>query len=239
MGNKRNLKVRITILYIVYFAALFGGVIYNTAPEFKRGARLGVEVSKNMMKSLDDEVMRSSYLYLGVHTNDNHDIATFDKDDNRNTSVTVTSSNFHVLVSQDADSDTSIFDITFRTIGGSAFLYFSALAIMALYIAIFGLTFLILRLLRRSIKNDLPLDKKCVGYTRAIGLILIAIEILDAWGQWIMNRGAAHLLAGTEFTVNTSFTLNYYILLLAVLVIFTAEILAIGSKLGEDQKLTI
>ena len=239
MENRKNLKLRITILYIVYFAALLGGVIYNTAPAFRRGARMGVEVSKNIMSSLDNDVMRSSYLYIDVHATDNQDLAAFDKNDDRNTSVTVTSSNFNILVTQDADSDSSLFDMTFRSIGNSAFIYFSALAIMALYIAIFGLTFMILHSLRRSVKNDTPLDKKCVWYTRSIGIILIIAVILDAWGQWVMRRGAAQVLEGTNFTVDTSFPLNYYTLLIAILVIFTAEIFAIGSKLGEEQKLTI
>lgn len=239
MQNKKNLKRKITVLYIVYFAALLGGIVYNTAPAFKQGARLGLEVSKNIMQNIDNDVIRSSHLYLGIHATQNHDIAEFDKNDDRNTSVTVSASNFDVLVSQDADDDSSLFDMTFSAIGGSAFIYFGSLAIMALYITIFVLTFLILHSLHRSVKRDMPLDKKCVWYTRSIGIILIVTDLLDAWGQWFMRKEAAGILAGSEFIVDTSFPLNYYKLLLAVLVIFTAEIFAIGSQLGEDQKLTI
>ena len=239
MENKKHLKVRITILYIVYFAVLLGGIIYNTAPAFKQGARLGVEVSKNIMQSLDDEVLRSSQIYLCVHGTNNYDIAEFNKNDHKNTTVTVTSSNFNVLVSQDSDNDISLFDMIFRSIGGSAILYIGSLTIMMLYIVIIVLIFLILHSLRRSVKHDLPLDKRCVWYTRAIGAILIIIDALDSWGQWVMANGAAKYLEGTEFSVNTSFTPNYYMLLLAVIVIFTAEIFSIGSQLGEDQKLTI
>lgn len=239
MENKRDLKVRISILYIVYFAALLGGIIYNTGPAFKNGAKLGFEISQTMMNSIDDQTMRRSNLYIGVPVEGIPETGPVELDDSKHTSLTFTTPNVNIIATQDVSADTPIFDLIFSSIGGSAALYFSSMAIMLLYIAIFVLTFLILHSLRRSVKNDIPLAKRCVWYTRTIGLILIVADILDTWGRWTMAKGAAKVLEGTDFTVDTSFTPNYYTLLLAVLVIFTAEIFAIGSHLGEEQKLTI
>ena len=239
MENKRNLKVRISILYIIYFAALIGGIIYNTAPEFIRGAQMGFRVSENMIESIDDEVMRRAYIYINVPVTESHDIASIELHDRANSSATLTASRFNILVSQDVTDDVSFLDLIFSSIGGSAALYIGSMAVMAFYIVIIVFIFLILHSLRRSVKHDLPLDKRCVWYTRLIGAILIVINIINSWGEWVMANGAAKYLEGSEFTVNTSFTLNYYMLLLAVLVIFTAEIFAIGSQLGEEQKFTI
>ena len=40
-------------------------------------------------------------------------------------------------------------------------------------------------------------------------------------------------------TVDVSFPLSYWILLMGVLMLFMAEVFAIGTRLGEEQKLTI
>ena len=239
MENKRNLRVRITILYIVYFATLLGGVIYNSGPAFVRGAKLGGKANDALFESINTDVLRSSNIYIDVPSVSGKAIDSFEVDDDKNTSVTMIASRCDILVTQDAGDDISIFDIIFSSIGGSAALYIGSLAIMAMYIIIFVLIFMTIHSLHKSVRHDLPLSPKCVWYTRAIGLLLIVINVLDSWGQWIMSNGAAKYLDGTDFTVNTQFTLNYYAIMMAVLIIFTAEIFSIGSKLGEDQKLTI
>ncbi|MCH5330044.1 MAG: DUF2975 domain-containing protein [Alistipes sp.] len=237
--NKQNLKTRIIILYIVYFAALLGGVIYNTAPAMKRGAKLGSEVNQILFESLGDDRLRVSQVFINVPLTVNRQIDLLQADDTRNTSISLAASRFDMLVSQDAENDTSFIDIIFRSVGGSAAVYISSIMLMLLNIAVFVLIFLIINSLRRSAGNDTPLSPKCVWYTRTIGLILIVIDFLNAWSEWTMAKGAAKFLEGSEYTVNTDFNLNYYTLLLAALVIFTAEIFSIGSKLGEEQKLTI
>ena len=239
MENKQNLRLRITILYIVYFAALLGGIIYNTGPAFKRGAKLGLETSTSLTSSwLDGGSMRSSIIYIGVPT-DNITVNATQLDDERNTSVTLMAPKFDVVISQDADQNASLWDMTFVSVGGSIWVYLASLAMLGLYIVVFILIFFIIHSLRNSIRNDAPLAKKCVWYIRIIGLIIIVVDFIDAWAQWTMSCGAAPYLEAAGFAVDTSFTLNYYTLLLACLVIFSAEIFSIGSKLGEEQKLTI
>lgn len=239
MSNKKNLRTRIVILYVVYFATLLGGIICTSGPAFKRGARLGVQISDTFAESLDDETLRASHIYIDVPTADTHPIESLELGDSRNTSVTMMTHNLDIIVSQDATKDMPISQFTFHAIGNSVALYVSSMVIMLLYIAVFVLIFIIIRSLHRSSRSDSPLSPKCVGYTRAIGVIIMVIEIINSWGQWTMSKGAAEVLKGTAYTVDTTFTLNYYTLLLAALVIFTAEIFSIGSQLGEEQKLTI
>ena len=74
--------------------------------------------------------------------------------------------------------------------------------------------------------NPIPLEKP--------------IESLDTsllYGPGFLT--VTKILEGSSLAVNTAFTLNYWNVLIAILVIFTAEVFAIGSKLGEEQKLTI
>ena len=240
MENKRNLKIRITILYIVYFAALLGGVIYNTGPQFVRGAKLGFEASGRMFDTTNDDILRLSNIYIDIPTTTNIEVDALALEDDKNTTVTVLGSQFNFIVSQDANKDeTDMSDAIFSSVGGSSAIYFGSLMLMGLSIAIIVLLFMIIHSLHRSVKNDLPLNKKCVWYTRFIGMILIITDILSAWSRWAMAKGVAKVLEGSEFTADTTFTLNYYTLLLAVLVIFTAEVFSIGSQLGEEQKLTI
>ena len=54
-----------------------------------------------------------------------------------------------------------------------------------------------------------------------------------------MNGKAAELLAGTDIIIDTSFPISYWNILIGVLVLFTAEVFAIGYRLSEEQKLTI
>ena len=241
MKNKQNLRIRITILYCVYFAALLGGIIYNSGADFKRGPKLGMSMANDNIASYldEDDVQRASKLYIGVKTVDGNNKISLDLGDDKNTEITMTAPRYDIIVTQDYEGELSFSDVVFNAVGGSAAIYFASLAISVLYIAVIVLIFLILNSLHRSIKRDMPLASKCVWYTRAIGLLLIIINLLDAWGGWAMSNGAAQYFAGTEYTVDTSFPLNYYNIMLAVLVIFTAEIFSIGSKLGEEQKLTI
>ena len=54
-----------------------------------------------------------------------------------------------------------------------------------------------------------------------------------------MNSRAAELLAGSEYTVDTAFHLSYSTIIIGILIIFAAEVFAIGRNLSEEQKLTI
>ena len=50
---------------------------------------------------------------------------------------------------------------------------------------------------------------------------------------------ARTLLEGSPLQVAASFPLNYWNIVMAILVLFSAEVFSIGSRLSEEQKLTI
>ena len=239
MQNKRSLKMRIMMLYAVFFAALIAGFAFNVLPNFLRGADLGFNVSQNIMRNWDDGVQRLSKVYIDIPANGNDEYVTFDIDDDKSTTVSILASRFNVLVTQNADSNVPLSEIVMSSVGGSTYVYVSSLVILLLYMIVFVFIFLIINSLRKSLNNDTPLDNSCTWYTRIIGILIIVANLCAAANQWYMSNEAAKLLEGSSLTVNTSFPLNYWNILIAILVIFTAEVFSIGSRLGEEQKLTI
>ena len=99
--------------------------------------------------------------------------------------------------------------------------------------------FVIIHSLRRSIREERPLDRRNVRYLRMIGFLTIATELLEDLLGWIMNTRAAELLAGTGYSVDTSFHVSYTLIIMGILILFAAEVFAVGQNLSEEQKLTI
>ena len=54
-----------------------------------------------------------------------------------------------------------------------------------------------------------------------------------------VERRAAELLAGSGYTVNTEFRISYAMIIMGILILFAAEVFAVGQNLSEEQKYTI
>ena len=108
-----------------------------------------------------------------------------------------------------------------------------------LYLGIIVLMFVIIHSLRRSIREERTLDKRNVWYLRTIGLLTILAELISDTVNWAMNSRAAELLAGSGYTVNTGFHISYAMIIMGILILFAAEVFAIGQNLSEEQKYTI
>ena len=54
-----------------------------------------------------------------------------------------------------------------------------------------------------------------------------------------LNSRAAELLAGSGYTVDAGFHVSYAMIIMGILILFAAEVFAIGQNLSEEQKLTI
>ena len=76
-------------------------------------------------------------------------------------------------------------------------------------------------------------------YLRTIGLLTILAELISDTVNWAMNSRAAELLAGSGYTVDTGFHISYAMIIMGILILFAAEVFAIGQNLSEEQKYTI
>ena len=129
--------------------------------------------------------------------------------------------------------------LAFRSIGGSGWLYALVLLGPLFYAVIIVLMFMIIHSLRRSIREERTLDRRNVWYLRSIGLLTIAAELIGSAVDWVMSRRAAELLAGNGYAVDTGFHVSYSMVIMGILILFAAEVFAIGQNLSEEQKLTI
>lgn len=107
------------------------------------------------------------------------------------------------------------------------------------YLAIIILMAKIIYSLRHSIREEQPLVKGNIWSLRIIGGLTIFIELLQGFLDWRLATKAAEMLAGSPYTVDTSFPISYTNIIMGILVIFSAEVFAVGQNLSEEQKLTI
>ena len=240
MQNKKQLKIRLMIIYITFFVVVLAAFAYNFAPDFARGSSQGSDIGEKIAKNWLSGHPRTTFLLTNVPTADvhwNYDLA-MPTDSSR----LVVSARIHSLdlcVEQEAPEDASVMSLAFKVLGGSSGIYALSLMTAAAYLAIIIFMFLIIHSLRRSIKEETVLDPRNIWMTRIIGVLIILTELFNAVMMWRMNQKAAELIANSNIVVDTTFPISYWNILLGLLVLFTAEVFAIGYSLSEEQKLTI
>ena len=107
------------------------------------------------------------------------------------------------------------------------------------FIAIVVLMFLIIHSLRRSIREERTLEQRNVWLLRTIGALTILAELFQDIVNWRMAHRAAELLSGSDYAVDTMFHVSYTNIIMGILILFAAEVFAIGRNLSEEQRLTI
>ena len=107
------------------------------------------------------------------------------------------------------------------------------------FIAIVVLMFLIIHSLRRSIREERTLEQRNVWLLRTIGALTILAELFQDIVNWRMAHRAAELLADSGYAVDTMFHVSYTNIIMGILILFAAEVFAIGRNLSEEQRLTI
>ena len=80
---------------------------------------------------------------------------------------------------------------------------------------------------------------------KAASVMLGFFVFLSTWGvtDAVIHGAAmdyaAELLAGSGYTVDAGFHVSYAMIIMGILILFAAEVFAIGQNLSEEQKLTI
>lgn len=68
---------------------------------------------------------------------------------------------------------------------------------------------------------------------------MLVAALSESFMKYINIREAATLLQGSALQVDTTFPLNYWNIIVGILMLFMAEVLVVGTQLSEEQKLTI
>ena len=229
MQNKKSLLQRLLVIYITFFIVLVASIAHGILPNFSRGAAEGAELGNDIAEKWKSGVPRMIYMLGDIRVTGQPETAVEIKANVRKLAL---------VVEQNAPG-TSPLGLAFRSIGGSAWLYALVMLCPLLYLAIIVLMFVIIHSLRRSIREERTLDKRNVWYLRAIGMLTIVTELISDTVDWVMNSRAAELLAGSGYTVDAGFHVSYAMIIMGILILFAAEVFAIGQNLSEEQKLTI
>lgn len=237
MQNKKSLLQRLLVIYITFFIVLVASIAHGILPNFSRGAAEGAELGNDIAEKWKSGVPRMIYMLGDIRVTGQPETAV-EIAAAPGVEIKANVRKLALVVEQNAPG-TSPLGLAFRSIGGSAWLYALVMLCPLLYLAIIVLMFVIIHSLRRSIRDELPLNSRNIGRTRLIGALIIFAEVCRAVSLWLMNGKAAELLAGTDIIIDTSFPISYWNILIGVLVLFTAEVFAIGYRLSEEQKLTI
>lgn len=240
MQQKKSLKLRLLVIYITFFVVLIASVVYNFLPDFSRGTDVGTNIGNEIAQSWNTQNPRATYLLMDVPTlQPEMDTPIEGVADSEEMTVKARITRMDILVEKKAPAETSVFSLAFGVLGGSPAVYLLTILGAFSYAAIIVLMFLIIHSLRRSIREERTLDKRNVWYLRAIGMLTIVTELISDTVDWVMNSRAAELLAGSGYTVDAGFHVSYAMIIMGILILFAAEVFAIGQNLSEEQKLTI
>ena len=237
MQNKKTLLQRLLVIYITFFIVLVASIAHNVVTDFSRGVTDGTELGEDiaqkwsagnprMIYMLDTRIVKTPETYIEIPS------------ETPGREIRAQIRRLQLLVEQDAPGASPL-SLAFHSIGGSGWLYFMVLLCPLFYLVIVIFMFMIIHSLRRSIREERTLDKKNVWYLRIIGLLTIASELISDLVDWIMSRKAAEILIPQGYTVDTNFHVSYSIIIMGILILFAAEVFAIGQNLSEEQKLTI
>lgn len=229
MQNKKRLYKHLLFIYVIYFAALAIGFAASFMPGFARGWKLAQDTVVEE-KVQDDQ--RSYYVLASLvyGVNEQTQIEGLPQ----NVTPTIDRLNLQVTVPEPFTLQNA-----FRVIADSGWVYALSLMTLFSYLAVFVMIALIINSLRRSIRDEEPIRHANIVRTRLIGALILVAELSDAAMQYLNNREAARLLAGTVFEVSASFPINYWNVIVGILFLFMAEVFTIGTQLSEEQKLTI
>lgn len=229
MQNKRRLYKHLMIIYVFYFVALVIGFLSTIAPSFSSGWR---EAQQTMDTDFTQGDVRTYYVYAPLRASGSELPAV--EGVGANTSVSVDNVRLRVTVPEKYTVSN-----TLKVMANNGFAYLLSMLTGVAYLAVFILIALIINSLRKSIRDEQPLRHGNIGRTRAIGILMLVAALSESFMKYINIREATTLLQGSALQVDTTFPLNYWNIIVGILMLFMAEVLVVGTQLSEEQKLTI
>lgn len=239
MQNKRLLLQRMLLIYVTFLVVLAAGLTHSLWPSFSRGYNEGAVMGEEIVRSWTAGTPREIFLLHDVPLAKQTLLPVNEPDSLSGIRLIPQVQRISLIADLPADPDVHPMRLAFSSVGGNPWYYVLLMFEMAAYVAIVVLMFLTIHSIRRSIREERTLGRCNVWYLRSIGFLTIFAELSDDFVAWRMRLRAAELLQGTQIVADTSFTLSYATIVMGILVLFTAEVFAIGRRLSEEQRLTI
>ena len=234
MHNKKSLLQRLLVIYIAFFSILTISVVHNVFGEYGDAFMSGwnkATLDEQIEESGGKVAYKESLYSIKLDHNapiaiENGDIKGADLD------IKMTASHINITLTDHTSTWDNLKSSDLITI-------LLALLYMCFLITIITLMFKIINSIRRSIREEEVLSPKNIWYMRNIGILTIVVTLMDNLINYGFQLEAARVLVNTNITVDTSFNISYSPIIMGIIIIFTAEVFAIGHNLSEEQKLTV
>ena len=228
--QKKSLRRHLLVIYIFYFLALAAGFIHSFVPHVSSSLATGWQAASEDIRMQEKHgIAQHTYFLAARLQNDQSNEILFPiETGHASISTEAEYTGVNIYVKTDENSDPTVVR-ALNKINYTLLLFIPALLAK---LSILILVALIINILRKSVRDEQPLPGRIIIYTRAVGFLLILAEVCAGFGVYIYHEGS-------PLQVAASFPLNYWNIVMAILVLFSAEVFSIGSRLSEEQKLTI
>ncbi len=231
---KKSLRLHLLYIYIGYFVALVLGFFHGFAPDFMKGLyegmKAGIEAEQLQENGVEPRIY---FMTTGLARNGGEWTPIVTRDTTVHIEADFTQAMLCVRTTEETTPE------VIEQIGRSGYsLPLFALAILA-KLAILILVALIINVLRKSVRDEQPLPRRIITYTRWVAVLLVLAALLGAAGSYVYSLAANAVLEGSNLPAHATFAFDYWNIFMAILVLFSAEVFSIGTQLSEEQKLTI
>lgn len=225
MDRKPKIVLRINILYFLFFGMIAAFTIFTLfTGDFREGFKEGYRSTQEQLKA--PHTVYNTVLEVPLARKANR-FDTFIRQDST-VRIDARSTTVDIRVSGSP---------TFgkRTLGSVLLTVFGILC----YVSILIIVFVMLILLRKSIRTGNIFAGYNIGFIRAIGFLLIIASLLCDFGRYLQIRTLSTLLQGSDWQISYDNIFTFRDIFIGVVILIIAEIFAIGHEIAEDQKLTI
>ncbi len=233
MKNKKSIAKRLMVLYVTFILVIVLATVGRLMPDIKTGLTAGNMIG-SMIDTEKDSLYNNVYLLAPIKLEPFTTQIPVEQGD-PTINITAYNENASLIVREFSEETTP----SMNAIGNHPIYYFASLLISVAFVWMLVLIARIILSLRRSMIKEQSVDKSNVRRVRWIGGILIVSELASAVMSWRVSCQAAQMLKSTELCVNTSFSPDYWIIMLGILILFMGELFSITHSLSEEQKFTI
>ncbi len=232
--EKHSLNRRLLFIYIGYFVVLALGFMHSIMPSISNAFNVGYSQSAASAQLMAQGVDHDWYL---VTVKPQLFLEDWSHLSSNNRGVELGGSMYEGFVSITAQHSQTPVELreVLATLSDWSFV-FEMVSIVA-WVVILVLVGLIINSLRKSVRDQQPIDSRNILKMRLIGAMIIVDQIAAAVVLIVCHR-MVNLASGGAINIQ-GLPIEYGQLVLGLLIIFAAEIIAIGARLGEEQKLTI
>ena len=235
--QKKSLRRHLLVIYIFYFLALAAGFIHSFVPHVSSSLATGWQAASEDIRMQEKHGIAQHTYFLAARLQNAQSDETLFPIETGHASISTEAeyTGVNIYVKTDGNSDPTVV----RTLNRINYILLLSIPALLAKLSILILVALIINILRKSVRDEQPLPGRIIIYTRAVGVLLILAEVCTGVGSYIYQSTTRTFLEDSPLQVAASFPLNYWNIVMAILVLFSAEVFSIGSRLSEEQKLTI